>query len=169
MPIRSLKKFSALLSILCCQACIAQQPSLEKATPAATTAPSLQPATSIPCEDLLEKWQKRPNKLEFSNCKYVKHPQFDRLVSTYVVPGKDAASIESFLRKQFQMSPLRFVCCGWEPGIIGTQTNIPKYGNYRDRDGYDCEITMTSEETVEKNWKKIPKFYVRVTKFLGSP
>lgn len=153
-----------LLSILPCQAC-------EIEPKIATQATTTQTISEIACEDLLEKWQKKPNELKFSSCKYEKHAQLDRLVSTYVVRGTDAAIVERFLRKEFQMSPLRFVCCGWEPSVVSTKdtVNTPRYGIYKDRDSYDCEISMTSGETLEKNWHLIPRFYVRVTKYLGTP
>jgi Domian of unknown function (DUF4952) len=153
-----------LLSILSIQAC-----SIDSKTSVQSNISPTAPA--IACEDLLGKWKKKPNELKFSNCKYKKHAQVDRLVSTYVVKGTDAAIIERFLRKEFRMSPLRFVCCGWEPVVVGNgQTiNNPRYGIYQDRDGYDCEISMTSGETLEQNWHLIPEFYIYVTKYLGDP
>ncbi|MBW4618512.1 MAG: DUF4952 domain-containing protein [Cyanosarcina radialis HA8281-LM2] len=134
-----------------------------------SSAPS--PATPV-CEDFLGKWDKKPKELQFSSCKKMKNPQTESLVASYSVKGKDAAQVESFLRQNFKMEPLKFLCCGWEPTTAVDKPNLPRYGGYRDRDGYKYEISMYSEETLVNNrqhWNRIPKFNVRVTRYLQEP
>ncbi|MEA5466495.1 DUF4952 domain-containing protein [Leptothoe sp. PORK10 BA2] len=122
------------------------------------------------CEDFLEKWEAKPAELEFTHCKRVENPQFDRLESSYVVAGADAASVEQFLQREFNLAPLRFVCCVWE-STTG-DANRPSHASYTDEEGYYFHISMGSEETLlrdRKDWPNISQFHVRVTKHLGSP
>lgn len=122
------------------------------------------------CGDFLQEWNLKPKAFGFSGCKKIKHSQVDRLEASYLVRGKDAASVERYLSQQFKMAPLRFICCGWE--TIKTSkngANQPGYGRYVDKNGHKFEIMMSSEETVLKDWKQISKFNVRVTTYLGSP
>jgi hypothetical protein len=137
---------------------------------------SVTPVTSTPtapaCEDFMEKWQKKPKELQFSSCKKMKNPQTESLVASYTVEGKNAAKVETFLRQNFKMEPLKFLCCGWEPTTNTDKYNLPRYGGYVDRDGYKYEIAMHSGETLVNNrqhWDRIPKFYVRVTRYLQEP
>jgi Domian of unknown function (DUF4952) len=118
------------------------------------------------CENFLEKWGKNPPKLKFVGCGYEQNIQSDRSIAHYTVQGSKATSIESFLRENFQMAPLKFVCCGWEPAPVpGSDRH---YGTYRDRAGYYYEIVMGSGETLEHNWDLIPEFHVHVTKFMSD-
>jgi Domian of unknown function (DUF4952) len=122
------------------------------------------------CEDFLGRWGTKPVELAFTQCKRIENPQFDRLESSYVVAGADAAKVEKLLQQKFNLAPLRFVCCGWES--TSGDANRPSHGSYRDREGYYFQISMGSDETVlrdRKNWPNIPQFHVRVTKYLGSP
>lgn len=116
------------------------------------------------CEDFLANWQKKPKELQFSGCRYEYNPQSDRSIAQYTLSGTKARVVESFLGKNFKMAPLKFICCGWEP------TSLPgsyqRYGGYRDRSGYYYEIIMGSGETLEKDWDKIPNFYVSVVKYM---
>ncbi len=122
------------------------------------------------CEDFLETWGTKPAKLEFTQCKRVENPQFDRLESSYVVAGADAARVEEFLKKKFNLAPLRFVCCLWES--TSRDANRPSHGSYTDKEGFYFQISMGSGETLlndRQDWPKIAQFHVRVTKYLGSP
>jgi Domian of unknown function (DUF4952) len=122
------------------------------------------------CEDFLKTWGMKPAELAFTQCQRIENPQFDRLESSYVVAGADAARVEKFLKRKFNLAPLRFVCCGWES--TSAKTNRPSHGSYKDKEGYSFQIAMGSDETLlrdRKNWPNISQFHVRVTKYLGSP
>jgi Domian of unknown function (DUF4952) len=116
------------------------------------------------CENFLAKWGKQTEQLKFVSCRFEPNIQSDRVSAQYTVKGTDAKVVEGFLQTTFQMAPLKFICCGWEP------TSVPgsdrRYGTYRDRSGYYYEIVMGSGETLERDWQRIPTFYVRVTKFM---
>jgi Domian of unknown function (DUF4952) len=120
----------------------------------------------ILCDNFLAKWGKHPPELKFVGCSYEKNIQSDRSIARFTVKGTDAKEIESFLRKNFQMAPLKFRCCGWEPVTVTGSDR--RYGTYRDRSGYDYQISMGSGETLEKNWNRIPEFHVHVTKFMSD-
>jgi hypothetical protein len=137
---------------------------------------SITPITATPtapaCEDFMGKWNKKPKELQFSSCNKRKNTQIESLEAAYTVTGKDAAKVETFLRQNFKMEPLKFLCCGWEPTTNTEKANLPRYGRYVDRDGYKYEISMHSEETLVNNrqhWDRIPKFSVRVTRYLQEP
>jgi Domian of unknown function (DUF4952) len=114
----------------------------------------------------------KPTQLTFLSCQAIQGAQIRSLEARYQVTGKDAALVEAFLQQKFQMSPLRFVCCGWEPGKREQDSRLPRLGQYRDQQGYNYQITMHSGETLvtqRQDWAKIPFFYVKVTKFLEDP
>lgn len=115
-------------------------------------------------ENFLAKWGKQIPQLRFTGCKYQANIQSDRVVALYTLKGTEAKTVEGFLMTNFQMAPLKFVCCGWEP--ISLPGSDRRYGTYRDRASYYYEIVMGSGETVERNWQRIPEFQVRVTKFM---
>ena len=77
---------------------------------------------------------------------------------TYMVRETKAKPVESALMSSYAMEPLRFMCCGWEPGL--SSDTMHRLGFYRDANGYDYEISMTSGETLEHDWAKIPMFSV---------
>jgi hypothetical protein len=113
------------------------------------------------CTDFLKQWGYKPRELKFSDCKLEKHGQGDRLVSTYIVPGRNAKSVENTLQDKFKMGKLHFMCCYW-----GVED---KPGWYRDKNGYTYEILMTSStDTLSRDWNQI-EFTVTVTKFLVDP
>lgn len=79
--------------------------------------------------------------------------------SVYKVPGRFARIAESVLIKKYGMGNLVFECCGWFPknGKEGTFKR-PHYiadGSYA-----SYTISMSSGETLEKNWNKIDYFYI---------
>jgi Domian of unknown function (DUF4952) len=116
------------------------------------------------CENFLEKWGQYPPKLKFVGCGYEKNIQSDRSIAKYTIKGIDAVKIELFLHENFQMAPLKFVCCGWEPVAVAGSDR--RYGTYRDRSGYYYEIAMGSGETIERNWNRIPEFHIHIIKFM---
>ena len=123
------------------------------------------------CEDFLEKWDKKPTELHFTDCERVEHVQMDRFVASYVVNGAEAEDVETYLKEDFQMTSLRFICCGWDSLNIDDLTE-PSAGVYRDRFGNEFYIKMYSAETLIQSrdqWDNIPEFYVRVTTYLGAP
>lgn len=116
--------------------------------------------TEKPCGDFLAELKKKPNNLIFLGCEdsgsYLK-----ALTAKYKVLGKDAAEIESYFQKHFQMPKLHFACCGWELS--------PDKGTYKNSKGLEYKIEMFSEETLIKDrndWEKIPFFYIDVTLYL---
>lgn len=82
--------------------------------------------------------------------------------ATYVVPGKHARTVEAMLMRKYGMGKLVFTCCGWSPenGKAGYFRR-----SHRMADGAEAvyEISMSSEETQEKSWEKIGRFYVTLT------
>jgi Domian of unknown function (DUF4952) len=116
------------------------------------------------CENFLAKWGKNPPELKFASCRYEPNSQSDRSIAQYTVKGTEAKVVEGFLRTNFQMAPLQRVCCIWEP--VSVPGSDRRYGTYRDGNGYYYEIVMGSGETIERDWDKIPEFYVQVTKFM---
>jgi Domian of unknown function (DUF4952) len=86
------------------------------------------------CEDFLETWGMKPAELQFTHCKRIENPQYDRLQASYVVAGADAAKVEQFLQRKFNLAPLRFLCCVWES--TSGDANRPSHGSYMDEEGY---------------------------------
>ncbi|WP_310418099.1 DUF4952 domain-containing protein [Chamaesiphon sp. OTE_8_metabat_110] len=109
--------------------------------------------------DFFKQWRAQLPKSTLNDCE-LKHGQLDLLIATYTVKGKDATIVEKLLQQRFQMGKLRFICCGWE--------NPEQPGRYR-RDGDSYQISMFSGETLEKDWRKIDRFYITVTKYLTEP
>jgi Domian of unknown function (DUF4952) len=120
------------------------------------TRPDVDP---LECRDFLADWQQKPKELHLFGCPIAPRTQYQSITAKYTVTGTDTAKVEKFLRQKFRMSKLRFVCCGWES----------RNGSYRDSAGFYYEIAMTSEETLEKNWRKIPEFHVWVKKYITEP
>jgi hypothetical protein len=116
------------------------------------------------CGNFLAKWGKQPQQLKFVSCKYEPNSQSDQVIAHYTLKGTDAKIVEGFLRANFQMAPLKRVCCIWEP--VSVPSSDQRYGTYRDRSGYYYEIVMGSGETVELDWQRISTFNVQVTKFM---
>ncbi len=127
--------------------------------------------TELDCKDLMVELVDKPPEFQFLECKEEKQAPSDVLVARYRVPGKDAATVENFLQQKFNMSKLRFLCCGWEPVFVKKNNYLSGHGTYRDKRGYYYKIIMFSEETLlnqRQDWKNIPFFYVTVTKFLDD-
>jgi|GEM_PF-634247 len=124
------------------------------------------------CDDFLARWDAKPAALQFTQCERVENSQVDRFVASYVAKGTDAAAVETFLQHQFDMAPLKFLCCGWEPIRVSSGGDfLSGHGKYEDEDGVYFEVTMVSGETLvrdRKDWKTISEFQVRVTTYLGE-
>jgi Domian of unknown function (DUF4952) len=120
------------------------------------------------CEDFLQAWGAKPKELRFSECKKVVGGQSDQLIASYWVPGKNAAKVEHFLIERFKMAPLRFMCCVWENFPPPDKLSQNKDGLYKDKKGQQFYIHMASEETVVKDWNRIPRFNVSVQTYLGE-
>jgi hypothetical protein len=110
------------------------------------------------CSDLLADLGKKPQTIDFVGCPIEPQNQYKSVTALYTLPGTRAKAAELFLRQKFKMGKLRFICCYW-----GNRTS------YKDPVGYNYEISMVSGETVEKNWRKIPAFEVRVKKYVTDP
>lgn len=119
------------------------------------------------CADFLAKVGKKPPSLEFLECRKVVAYGLAALESNYRVKGADAVASEAYLVKISHIPRLRFICCGWDSFPIGSSPKS-RYGDLK-MDGREYEISMSSEETLEKRWKEIPFFYVRVTVYLEEP
>lgn len=65
------------------------------------------------CGDLLEKYAKKLEKIEFIECKNGSGQTI--LEADYKVLGMDSKEVEEVLITEFGMGKLKFVCCGWEP------------------------------------------------------
>ena len=82
--------------------------------------------------------------------------------STYAIPGRHARATEARLVKQYGMGKLVFECCGWFParGKVGVFRR-----SHRMADGAyaSYQISMSSEETLERQWDKIGFFYVTLS------
>lgn len=94
--------------------------------------------------------------------------QTDELVASYAVSGKYAANVERILVEKYKMPPLRFQCCGWVSRTAREDKNPRNSGSYKDKKGRWYSISMSSEETVVQDWSRIPRFYVRVSIYLGE-
>jgi hypothetical protein len=103
-----------------------------------------------------------------SACNLKLGQQVDKLLATYWVHGKDAAQVEQYLTKTYQMAPLIFQCCGWVSTYGGGKPARDGEGTYWDKNRRQFDISMASVETVEKDWKKIPRFNVRIETYLGE-
>jgi hypothetical protein len=120
------------------------------------------------CDDFLKLTKRKPDQLEFVECKVSNHHQLRALIATYRVPGEHASRVESYLSRRTNMAKLRFVCCGWEP----SSRVSPRLGRLPIKIGEGNEVAMSSMETVvskRHRWKDIEWFYVTVTVYLESP
>lgn len=145
-------KIGILFILFACKALKAQTFDLEKFI------------KSQDCGDLMEELAEKPKHLQFVKC--------DRLngqtlfEAKYKVVGEKANSVEKFLHKNYGMSSLKFVCCGWETsngqaGEIKPIQLLPEQGSY-----VVFSIEMFSEETLinkRKKWDQIEHFYVLVS------
>jgi len=113
--------------------------------------------------DIFNYFFEKPDALKLIGCKQGQgQVLFEAL---YCVQGKNAVDIESLLTEQFLMSPLSFVCCGWEPedgksGILTEEFHNESTGEF-----IGVFVNMYSQETLlnkRSEWRNIDSFFVRV-------
>jgi Domian of unknown function (DUF4952) len=126
----------------------------------------MQAGFSIPrkpeCGDFLRERKIALPGLRFLDCRPGKNAQLNTLIARYTVPGYLAKSGAVILAREFRMAPPVFRCCGWE--VEGG-----KHGAYTDAQGYSHAVSLTSGETLEKKWEKIPAFTVTDELFIDEP
>ena len=125
--------------------------------------------SELSCADLSKEFRNLPKELKFQGCEPSKESQLRVLRSTYQVSGKNALAIENFLVDKFDMSPLNFVCCGWEST---TNADGRRHGTYTDHRGYYYELRMYSGEILipeQLEREDVPYFYVEIIGFLEEP
>ncbi|UYZ83275.1 DUF4952 domain-containing protein [Entomomonas sp. E2T0] len=124
-------------------------------------------SVSSQCDDFLAIFNHKPNNLVFQYCEVKHDKQAKPAVATYKVTGEQAAVIEQYLIKNFDMPSLYFVCCIWEPIDKIRKAGYSKNeGEYKDpKTNITYYITMGSDETLvtkRQNWSEIPFFWVDV-------
>lgn len=123
----------------------------------------------LTCVDLIKEFSNLPPELKFQGCELSNESQLSVLRATYQVSGRQATKVENFLVENYQMSPLKFVCCGWESA---TNAEGRRYGTYSDLRGYYYEIRMYSGEVLipeQLKRENVPNFYVEVVGYLEEP
>lgn len=90
------------------------------------------------------------------------HPSQKLCESTYKIPGKYARSTEALLIRKYGMGKLVFECCGWSPAR-GRNGSFRHAHRLADGAYAHYEISMGSEETVERQWDKIKHFYITLS------
>ena len=122
------------------------------------------------CTDFLALLGKKPNHLEFIECKKITKAGTSALESKYRVKGIYAKTVESYFVKTAHMPSLRRTCCGWD-SIPEDLRNKQLSGIYRhDKNVY--QISMDSGETLVSRrtlWNKITYFNVSVVRYLDLP
>ena len=114
------------------------------------------------CKDFLKELGHKPAYVKYKSCKK-ESPNYQlHYTATYTLESKYAKQAEDFLVKNFKMARLKFRCCGWEAHPWGGARK--KVGNL----DYDYIIEMHSLETTEKNWNRIPRFYITVKLYPGT-
>lgn len=123
------------------------------------------------CGDFAAAWAEKPPEMRFLGCEKISAAPGEGLRATYLVNGFDAAGVEEFLRQEFGLPSLVFICCGWT-------TSGPQQAQYyiRETETY-VSISMHSEEAVgtssgefaiagREDWHQL-QFYVYVEKVWG--
>jgi hypothetical protein len=114
------------------------------------------------CAELLAALEKKPENLEFLECKERSDLQGAPSQARYRVAGAKAADVESYLAKELTLKTLRRTCCLWES----------VENSFRDKSGKLYVLTMSSEETTidtREEWAKIPYFFVTVNLYREDP
>ncbi len=125
--------------------------------------------SELNCADLIKEFSDLPQELKFQGCKPGNYHQIRALRAKYQVSGKDSLAIENFLITNYGMSPLKFVCCGWE-SVSNSQGR--RHGTYTDHRGYYYELQMYSGEVLipeQLRRKDVPYFYVEIIASLENP
>lgn len=145
-------------AVLFATACASKAPSGLTLAQSHSPAPAL--VSSGSCGDFLRVQSKAFEAVVFKGCEAGRLHQLRAEIASYEVVGLKAKEVEIELIRLFQMKPLRFVCCGWETS---------QAGRFKDANDNEYEVHMTSGETTEKNWSKIPAFHLKVYKLLEQP
>ena len=82
--------------------------------------------------------------------------------SVYAVPGRHARAVEALLIRKYGMAPLAFTCCGWAPAK-GSEGQFMRAHPLADGAEAHYAIALASEETLEKRWDRIARFYLTMT------
>ena len=125
-------------------------------------APLLAAPVGSGCNDFLAVLHKKPNKLEFRDCKQQTDLQGQPWEASYRVVGNHAAEVESYLIKEFKVKRLHRTCCVWES----------VHNSYRDEQDRLYVISMSTDETTVDNrtqWARIPYFYIKVDLYPEAP
>ena len=122
------------------------------------------------CIDFLVLLRKKPNHLEFIECKKITKAGISALESQYRVKGIYAKTVEAYFVKTAHMPSLRRTCCGWD-SIPEDLKNKQLSGIYR-LDNNVYQVNMDSGETLVSRrslWKRITYFNVSVVRYLDLP
>ena len=114
------------------------------------------------CEDLLAALHKKPDYVEFLNCKQRTDLQGSPIEAKYRVKGNRAADAEDYLVKEFKIKKLGHTCCVWESAD----------NSWRDERKRQFTISMSTEDTkVDKreDWAKLDYFYIVLDLFRDDP
>ena len=130
-------------------------------------------AAELTCLELLAEFDRFPKSLELIECKPAKSSQLRTLEIQYKVKGDRATAVEKFLQREYDLSSLRFVCCGWS-GVTRTADDRSPSDRliYKDANFHYYKIQMMSAETIvvdRHKWSEIPWFYVTVIAYLEEP
>lgn len=152
---------SALLMLALCSSPQAEEIQAQTNTAVASS--------KITCADFLEKLNKKPKNLEYIGCEKTSHTQLSALESRYRVRGVNAKEVEAFFVKTAHMPKLVRNCCLWES--VSRDPKQPQDGVYRTGGDFldSYWIEMSSGETLVRDWKDIPYFYVTVRIYLELP
>ena len=110
------------------------------------------------CQDFLRELSSPLDTIEFISCEQDESSYLKPFVAKYKVPGKDAKEVEKFLISSFEMLPLTYTCCGWEPAkgsvdYIDNKTNIH----------YSIAMGVETMYSNQADWPKIPYFILTIS------
>lgn len=119
------------------------------------------------CPNTLAEFGAVPSIITLKNCEHIESGQ-EHFITNYLVSGKNAAQAEKWLQERFDMKPLYYLCCGWEPvDRSDFRQNRDGRGHYLNKiSNQYYDITMTSGETLtneRSQWPSIPQFFISVT------
>ena len=122
------------------------------------------------CTDFLALLRKKPNHLEFIECKKITKAGASALESKYRVKGVYAKTVEAYFVKTARMPSLRRTCCGWD--ALPEDTKNKQLSGIYSHDKNVYEVSMDSGETLVSRrtlWNKITYFNVSVVRYLDLP
>nr|WP_321235310.1 DUF4952 domain-containing protein [uncultured Psychroserpens sp.] len=104
---------------------------------------------SIECDDLLLKYAKKHQKIEFIECQ--KGTGQTVLQANYKVSGMHSEEIENILIKTYGIGKLKFTCCGWE----STKGYIENEELKKINQNYILEVSMYGNAEMEDEKGKV--------------